>query len=185
MIVYEYVKITLLENSLLFEMSEILTVKKAMDGCPKSMLDYYYTYLNRRIPAMEPFVARNLNQLLVNYSPYECIKLIADKEKVYDNTIYLKETYLFLVCHLTALHIDHKEYEHAVLWARKTMDLIDFLFQKETERFRSILKEQSFASEVLNEFGDYLDNEAYRGFNLEWEFDIQKAIHIANDNLGS
>ena len=159
--------------------------KKASDGCPKAMLDYYYLYKQDTKHELALDATGHLERLFNEYTPFECLSLIAKNENEYEDLVWLKSTYLYLMGHLGALYIDYDGYERGILWVRKTMDMFELLFKNEVSEIIEEQKYQTFAFELFEEYKEYFCENEYANFQLDWEKDSLRNRFLANDNIST
>lgn len=156
--------------------------KKAYDGCGQSMLDYYYLYKQDTKHELALDAATHLEKLFNKYSPFECLSFIAKNENDYINIYWLQKAYLYLMGHIACVYADYGGYYRAMLWAKKTMDMAEFLFQNEPvilERY----KKQTYLYDLFDEYKEYFCADEYANFQLEWEKDKYRNKFLVNDNI--
>lgn len=168
---------------MLFNAKDYFLVKKAHDGCPKSMLDYYYLYMNTECPsvAMIEDAAGVLKTFLNLYNPHECMKLISAREVYIPDNEYPKSEYIYLINHLAATCLDNGYTEEGVVWARKALDMVDLLYMDLSTSERNDIKSEMHAFVMYNENREYFDNELFEELRFDWERDTIYAVK-ANDN---
>lgn len=159
--------------------------KRAYDGCPVAMLDYYYKFKEdaKKNHNMAYDATGHLENFFNKHTPFECLSLIARNENDYVNVYWLQKTYLYLMAHIAAVYADNECYYRSMLWAKKTMDLASFFFKYDGVEVFEEYKKHSYIYDLFEEYKDFFDEGEYANFQLEWEKDNFRNRFLANDNI--
>lgn len=157
--------------------------RKAYRGCLHSIYRFYVAWNCLNEIDYDYSVTKILKFFLNHYNPIECMKVIAECENI-NHQYSLRFEYLYMHTILAASHLDGREYEAGVVWAKRALDMVDVVFSNYNSATRTRIKKELSATRMYEEHLEYFDQDVYDEFVHQWEInDVLKLQTIkANDN---
>jgi hypothetical protein len=168
---------------------------KHADNCNGQELYYFFNYYYCRYQhgdkhsPVEKFYncIWYLKHLLTRYNPAEVIEIIYDFEGLrYDKTIVEME-YLYLMNMVVQIHLFNDDFDYAVHWAKKTLEMIDYFhpcLNKPTKEV--ILKENLYyadSTKLFEKYHHYFDPKLHEEVVFHWEKKFYDPTFHANQNF--
>lgn len=111
-----------------------------------------------------------------DYTPEECIRMIYASEGLRYDPAVLEESYVYLAWIITTIELLYKDYQSAVHWARRTLDLVDYFHPFATDKSKNrTIDESLYYEDCFNIFVDnynFFDQELHRQIQFSWINDL-------------
>lgn len=166
--------------------------KHSYNCTPKQLFDnysyYYSTYKNGDAHSHESFAdcLWYIKKLISKYKPETACKLIRQLCGITLDEMTDEQGYIHFMHEIAHIHKFIHDYEVAVHWAKKTIDMIEYFHPNNSaiDKEYFLLKDECYKEclELYQKYKEYFDEEIYKDFTFDWEIEFYSPTFHANDN---